>query len=398
MWVARPRAYPEAVTIPPPPISRWGRVWRLALMLLISALAWSPVVLYQWNQARWWFWLDVAGGIMCFVLVRWRRRHPVSVALVTNLLAGCLLSAGGPATLSLFSLSTRRRWREILPVSAAGALAGTAYILFLDPGGQGRELKLVDVALLGTIIAITVGWGMYVGSRRELLATLRDRAETAESEQAARVSQARIAERARIAREMHDVLAHRISIVTMHAGALSYRDDLAPHEIKATAATIEQSSRLALVELREVLGVLREGAGDAEPEPPQPTASAIAGLLEHFRGLSMNLEADLAVDPSTIPGAIGRTAYRAVQEGLTNAGKHAPSTRVELSMSGGPEAGLSIEIANRIPAGARPAPALPASGLGLVGLTERAELAGGWLRRSTTADRHVLRVWLPWAP
>ena len=397
MWRMRRRTYPEAVTIPPPPISRWGRIWRFALMLLISLLAWLPLSVYQWDRARWWLWLDLAVGVLSFVVVRWRRRFPVADALSTNVAAGFALTAGGPATLALFSLSTRRRWREILPVSAASALSGASFIVFVDPSADSRELMLVDTALLATIVAITVGWGMYVGSRRELLATLRDRAETAESEQAARVSQARIAERARIAREMHDVLAHRISIVTMHAGALSYRDDLAPHEIKATAATIEQSSRLALVELREVLGVLREGAGDAEPEPPQPTATAIAGLLEHFRGLGMNLQADLAVDPASIPGAIGRTAYRVVQEGLTNAGKHAPSTRVELAISGGPEAGLSIEIANRLPAG-RPAAPLPVSGLGLVGLSERAELAGGWLRRSTTADRHVLRVWLPWAP
>jgi len=383
--------------MPAPPISRWGRAWRFALALSISLLAWAPLVEYQWEQARWWFWLDLGLGALSFALAAGRRRFPVTVALATNVLAGFSMTAGGPATWTLFSLSTRRRWREILPVSAVSAISGASFILFADPMQEGRELILVDIALLATIIAITVGWGMYVGSRRELLATLRDRAETAESEQTARVAQARIAERARIAREMHDVLAHRISIVTMHAGALSYRDDISPEEVKATAATIEQSSRLALVELREVLGALREGAGDAEPEPPQPTAAAIPDLLQHFRGTGMNLVADLSVDVQAIPPAIGRTAYRVVQEGLTNAGKHAPRTRVEVQVSGGPETGLSIEVANRLPAGTRPAEPLPASGLGLVGLTERAELAGGWLRRSTTADRHLLRVWLPWA-
>ncbi|MFS0885672.1 sensor histidine kinase [Aeromicrobium sp. 179-A 4D2 NHS] len=380
-----------------PPISRWGHAWRIGLALMISLIAWAPLVGHQWEHARWWFWLDLALGVLSFVLVRWRRRFPVAVAVTTNVLAGFSMTSGGPATWALFSLSTRRRWREIIPVSAVGAVAGASFILFADPTQDGRELMLVDIALLATIIAITVGWGMFVGSRRELMATLRDRAETAESEQAARVARARIAERARIAREMHDVLAHRISIVTMHAGALSYRDDLSPDEVKATAATIEQSSRLALVELREVLGVLREGTGDAEPEPPQPTAAAIPDLIEHFRGTGMNLVADVSVDADAVPSAIGRTAYRVVQEGLTNAGKHAPRTRVEVHVSGGPDTGLSIEVTNRLPAGTRPAEPLPASGLGLVGLTERAELAGGWLRRLTTADRHVLRVWLPWA-
>ncbi|WP_246119692.1 sensor histidine kinase [Aeromicrobium flavum] len=383
------------MTTPAPPISRWGYTWRIGLVMLISAIAWSPLVEYQWEQARWWFWLDLLLGAASFVAVFWRRRFPVAVALSTNLVAGFFLSAGGPATLALFSLSTRRRWREILPVSAASALSGGGFILFGDPSGQGRELILVDLALLTTIIAITVGWGMFVGSRRELLATLRDRAETAESEQAARVAQARIAERARIAREMHDVLAHRISIVTMHAGALSYRDDLSADEVKATAATIEQSSRLALVELREVLGVLREDAGDAEPEPPQPTAAAIPDLLGHFRGTGMNLVAELLVDPSAVPGGIGRTAYRVVQEGLTNAAKHAPYARVHLAVSGGPEDGLVIEVSNPLPAGQAPS-SLPPSGLGLVGLAERAELAGGRLHHATLSDHHVLRVWLPW--
>src|SRR5690606_12067354 len=208
--------------------------------------------------------------------------------------------------------------------------AAIIYLLFWDPTATtSRELFLVVLALILTIIAITIGFGLYVGSRRELLATLRDRAETAESEQAARVAQARIAERARIAREMHDVLAHRISMVTMHAGALSFRDELSNVEGKRTASIIEESSRLALVELREWRGVLREGAGAAEPQPPRPPATEIPGLLEHFRGQGMNLVVDLAVDPVTIPSTIGRTAFRVVQEGLTNAAKHAPRTRVE---------------------------------------------------------------------
>src|SRR5690606_18189627 len=175
-----------------------------------------------------------------------------------------------------------------------------------------------------------------------------------------------------------------------------FRDDLSNVEVKRTASIIEESSRLALVELREVLGVLREGAGDAEPEPPQPTATGIPGLLEHFRGTGMNLVVDLAVDPVTIPSTIGRTAFRVVQEGLTNAAKHAPRTRVEVRLAGGEAEGLVIEVTNCIPAGVRTADPLPASGLGLVGLTERAELAGGRLSRSVTTDRHVLRVWLPW--
>ncbi len=378
----------------PPPISTWGHVWRTFLVLTISAVAWSSLFRWQWENARWWWFADVGVGLLCLVAMIWRRRFPVTVALVTNIVSAFSTTAAGPATLALFSLSTRRRWREILPVSLAALLAAITFLTW-DPSAN-NDLMVLNVALIGTIVAITVGWGMYVGSRRELLATLRDRAETAESEQAARVAQARIAERARIAREMHDVLAHRISTVTMHAGALAFREDLGADEVRRTAAVIEQSSRLALIELRQVLGVLREEIGDAVPEPPQPTATVITELTGQFRAAGMNLQTDVNIDLGTIPDPIGRTAYRVVQEGLTNAAKHAPRTRVDVSLSGGPDDGLLIEVANRIPAGASSTTHLPASGLGLVGLTERAELAGGRLTRSTTADRHVLRVWLPW--
>jgi len=365
-------------------------------VLLISAIAWAQLAEYQWRHVRWWFWLDLALGVASFVAMFWRRRHPVPVALVTNLAASFSMTSAGPGTLTLFSLATRRRWREIIPVSIAAIGSAVAYEVWCDPTTGPDNPLAVELGFLVTAVAVTIGWGMYIGSRRELLATLRERAETTEAEQAARVAQARIAERARIAREMHDVLAHRISTVTMHAGALAFRDDLAADEVRRAARVIESNSRLALVELRQVLGVLREDPGDAAPEPPQPTATSIESLVEQFRTAGMNLQWTPQVDPSAIPDTIGRTAYRTVQEGLTNAAKHAPRTRVDVTMSGGPQDGLLIEVANRIPAGAPERTAIPASGLGLVGLAERAQLAGGRLTRSVTADRHVLRVWLPW--
>src|SRR5699024_3440919 len=136
-----------------------------------------------------------------------------------------------------------------------------------------------SVPIVVAIVAVTVGWGLYIGSRRELLATLRDRAERAEAEQELRTAQARIAERAPIAREMHDVLAHRISLLTLHAGALAYREDLEPQEVREAAGIIQDTSHQALTDLREVLGVLREGPGDALPELPQPDADDLPELI-----------------------------------------------------------------------------------------------------------------------
>ena len=193
---------------------------------------------------------------------------------------------------------------------------------------------------------------------------------------------------------MHDVLAHRISMVTMHAGALSYRDDLTPEQVRETAGIIQENSHQALTELRQVLGVLREGPGDADPERPQPSADDLPALLGDAREAGMNVSSVLGrVD--SIPDLLGRTAYRVVQEALTNARKHAPDTHVSVTLSGGPGDGLTIVVRNPLRVGS-PLD-VPDSGLGLVGLAERAALAGGRLHHGVTADREfALNVWLPW--
>ncbi len=375
-----------------PRLGVWSHIWRYAVITVISAMAWWGLAEWQWDHDRAWFGIDLAVGVAGFVLVAWRRRFPVAVALVLNLLSAVSGSIGGPATLALVSLATRRQWREIIPVGLVG-LAASIVLVQIDPTGADDPWQLTT-SFVAAIVAVTIGWGMYIGSRRELLARLRERAETTESEQAARLAQARTAERTRIAREMHDVLAHRISMVTTYAGALSYRDDLTPEQVRETAGIIQENSHQALVELRQVLGVLREDSGDADPERPQPSAVDLPGLLDDARESGMNIAADLGPVES-IPDLLGRTAYRVVQEGLTNARKHAPNTLVTVGLAGGPDDGLTIAVRNPVRVGT--SLDVPSSGLGLMGLSERATLAGGRLRHGITADReYTLTVWLPW--
>ena len=128
---------------------------------------------------------------------------------------------------------------------------------------------------------ILVATGYATGPQRQLVDSYRDRAHTAEREQVARVAQARAAERTRIAREMHDVLAHRISLVAMHAGTLSYRTDLSDDERVGMARSIEDNAHRALSDLRAVLGVLRDPAlpSDGTPERPQPGIDDVAALV-----------------------------------------------------------------------------------------------------------------------
>jgi len=376
-----------------PELAWWSQLWRYALMLFISGIGWFQIAQWQIEHRPLWFWIDGGLGLVCFVIVWWRREHPIAVNVLINALSLFSASSGGPATLALMSLATRRRWREIVPI---GAIAFTCGLVQATMSPINDPWAL-NVSFLLAVIGVTVGWGLYVGSRRELLATLRDRAARAEAEQAARVAQARNAERARIAREMHDVMAHRISLVTMHAGALAFRDDLTNDQVKQTAHLIQQTSHQALEELREVLGLLREGVGDAEPEPPQPSAGDIRVLVDEATAAGMSVRFAAEATWDGLPETTGRTLYRVIQEALTNARKHAPGTTVAIDVRGGPGDGIAVRISNPMPfADARTNP-LPGSGLGLVGLAERAELVGGRLTHRTSHDgTFVVEGWLPW--
>ncbi|MCL8250218.1 histidine kinase [Aeromicrobium fastidiosum] len=376
-----------------PPLRWWNHAWRYVLVVAISAISWFEIAPWQWDHRRWWFWTDLGLGVFSLVLLAWRRRHPFAVAVVVNAVTVVSWSSGGPATLALVSLATRRRWREVLPVATLGLVAGLALERMNPVSTQDFAFTIPFVAV---VVAATVAWGMFIGSRRELIATLRERAETAEVEQASRVAQARTAERSRIAREMHDVLAHRISLVTMHAGALAYRDDLSRDEVRTTAGIIQDNSHRAMVELREVLGVLRDGPGDSAPERPQPSASDLRALVDEARASGTRVDLWVGVELADVPDALGRTAYRVVQEGLTNARKHAADTLVSVTLTGGPADGLTIEVRNPLRVG-EPVASAPRSGLGLAGLAERAELAGGTLTHEVSpAAEFVLETWLPW--
>ena len=189
---------------------------------------------------------------------------------------------------------------------------------------------------------------------------------------------------------MHDVLAHRLSLLSVHAGALEFRPDAPPEEIAEAAAVIRATARDALQDLREVIGVLRE-TPDAVA-PPQPTLDAIPALIEESRAAGMRVRS--RIEAGGGEAMVGRTAYRVVQEGLTNARKHAPAAAVEVVVAADEQ--LVVEIVSR-----RSALAVEpsAGGSGLIGLSERVELAGGALEhgRNLRGD-FVLRATLPWAP
>ncbi|GGL89461.1 sensor histidine kinase [Micromonospora yangpuensis] len=385
---------------------RTTRDWLVDGTFFLLALAFLVAAHYDARQAQpefalnagpsWLVGVDILAGLLAVAALWVRRRWPVALALVLLPVGLFSVTAGVALLVVLFTVVVHRAF----PVAAAVVglhLLAVPVSLRLRPDPVLSDLAAV--ILVGSLIAATVAWGMFVRARRQLILSLRDRAERAEAEQQLRVTQARQVERTRIAREMHDVLAHRISLLSLHAGALEFRPDAPPPEIARAAGVIRASAHTALEDLRAVIGVLRaDTAASDAPEPPQPTLADVPALVGEARAAGMRVElTDGVREPTAVPAALGRTGYRIVQEGLTNARKHAPGVVATVALTGGPADGLTIEIRNRWPVGGPVAPEIPGTGTGLVGIAERVSLAGGRLThgRDDTGDFH-LTAWLPW--
>ena len=316
-----------------------------------------------------------------------RRSRPLLVAvllLVANLALPSLLGLAGVA---LVGLASRRGVWRALPVFVLHA----ALILLLFQ----EEPDYWEAVLLFLMLdLVLISAGLLLRSHRLLVRSLEDRARQAEEGQRLRVEEARHLERERLAREMHDVLAHRISLLAVHAGALEVRRD-APAEETRAAGVIRECAYLALEDLREVIGVLRADP-EAEPEAdrPQPGLADLAALVEESRRAGARVELAAAL-PDGDPGRVGRHVYRIVQEALTNARKHAPGAPVRVTVGGASADGLTVEVTNpaTVPGG------LPGAGAGLIGLRERVDLVGGRLEHGWTGTGEFrLRAWLPWKP
>ncbi len=374
----------------------WQHAWRLAVAAVVSLPLWlstAALMRIRFGDPGAWILVgDPLVGLGCLAVLPWRRRWPVPVAVAVTVASSVSALATGAALLALCSVATRRRPVEIgaavLAYVTASRLAGEVYPVQGSAGSMWWVQVVVPALTAGTAVAA----GMAVGARRVEVRSLRERAESAEREQSARAAQVRALERNRIAREMHDVLAHRISLVAMQAGVLDHRGDLSAEENRVLVRGIAEGAHQALEELREVLGVLRADPG--RPEPPQPSLDRVPDLVADTRasGLDVRLTSTVTATP---PDGVGRTCYRIVQEALTNAAKHAPGAVVRVTLDGAAGGTLDIGVRNG-PAPPRPARP-PASGFGLLGLGERITVAGGELGHHPTPDGgYVLTARLPW--
>ena len=370
----------------------WSRRgWVVSLAGFLPALAGAVAVV--WGDLAggpsWYLVADLVGGVPACAALWLCRRWPVSAGLVVMALLVPAASASVAAGIAALIAALYRRPRVAIAVGVAGVGATLVRFALRPPGLAPYPVW----ALVGVLFGVAVtGWGMLARTRRELMVSLAERARRAEAEQRLRAEEARRAERLGIAREMHDVLAHRLSLLALHAGALEFNADATPGEVAEAAGVIRSSARLGLEELRTVISVLR----DPMP-PPAGSPSDLGVLVEESRRAGMRVELrDQGVRLAEVPDAVGRAAYRIVQEGLTNARKHAPGQPVTVLVSGTRGAELVVEVRNPLHSGPA-ALAEAGSGAGLAGLAERASLAGGRLECGETTDGGFrLAARLPW--
>ncbi|MDM4720679.1 histidine kinase [Micromonospora sp. WMMA1363] len=357
-----------------------GGYWLLATGADLTAA--SP------PEPAWLFALpEIAGALGCVGL--WlRRRWPVALATALTAVGVLTDLAAIALVVALFTVAVRRSPRTTAIVFAGSLLAPLSHLV-LRPGHDLVPF-LFGIVVLGGV----VGWGLFVRHRQQLMQALRDRAVRAETEARLRAEQAQHHAREEIAREMHDLLGHRLSLLSVHAGALEFCPDASPEEVNRAARVIRESAHQALQDLREVLGVLRAPVG----ELPLPTLVDVPVLVAESGRAGMRV--DLSTDVSEpAPQGVGRTAYRIVQEGLTNARKHAPGAEVRVRLAGAPDHGLTVEVHNDAPAAGREPVATLTPGQGLVGVAERVTLANGRLSHEPTTDGGWrLSAWLPWQP
>lgn len=314
------------------------------------------------------------------------RRHPV-VSAVLPVLTGGLFNRAFPGLISIYHLASRGR---VGPAAVGGAVIAVVSATRADSlvgwaGTTGSQL-LVQAA--------TLSFGLWLHGRRVLIRTLHAQVETLRRERELRAEQARSAERARIAREMHDVLAHRLSLLVLHAGVLRDQaragtvaadQDRLTHRLELLRTTAARS----LDDLRDVLGALRADPPErpaAEAEPPAPTGSPrvpapalrdLTDLVDEANQAGQQVELALSGDPEAVPTTHRLAVHRVVQEALTNARKHAHTAPVTVRVGYGAPA-TTVEVRNG-PGGTTPNGPVTGGGYGLVGLGERVGALGGHL-------------------
>lgn len=335
--------------------------------LVLAALATTVGAAAKHNDAAIGVSLSVVGSLSLLA----RRRHPLAVLAVTA--AAMIvqvvvidLFAPLPTAVALYTVADQLERRDSL-IGGAATLAAITPAIWASVGWAHTP------SLIGRLLAFVVAWliGDSLGTRRRYIGALEERAERLERERETEAARAVAEEQARIARELHDVIAHTLSVIVVQAAAARDVFTVRPERAQEALAAIERSARGALEELRSLLGRVR---GNEVSFAPQPGLSDLDRLCEELRTSGLPVSVTIEGQPTELPQAVDLSAYRVVQESLTNTLKHARATRADVALRWQTNA-LEIEIRDN-GAGATSS---NGTGHGIVGMQERLALLGGTL-------------------
>lgn len=328
----------------------------------------------------------VPAAIGCAAL-HWRRSHPFGV-LAVAVLCGFTFQVLGyrgnpvmmsPVVVSMYTVAacTDRRTTWTCAAATGAVLVGAAMIF--APGLWIGPEKAAMLAWTGLPAAV----GDAVRSRRAYVSAVEERAERAERTREEEARQRVAAERVRIARELHDVVAHHIALINAQAGVAAHLVERRPEQMLAALEDIRDTSRSALDELRATVGLLRQSGDPATPRDPLPGLAQLPVLLASFERAGLTVRHSRRGRPGPLAPAVDLAAYRIVQEALTNVHKHAGAGHARLLLHYGPEQ-LTITVEDDGRAG--PPDPHRGTGHGLIGMRERAAVVGGTLQAGTRSQ------------
>jgi signal transduction histidine kinase len=320
--------------------------------------------------------LGLAFGVAAVLPLLVRRTRPfVALAAVLAVAVAAPVDAqfALPIAVLLYTIGSMRSWEATFAAASSVVATGLLYRL---AGGNLTTSDLLSTALL---CAITGGVGLYIGSRRTSYKALHERAERLQRERELLAERAVAQERLRIAQELHDVVAHNVSLIVVQAQALGAT--VADDRVTAGTDAIAELGRQAMAEMHRTLRLMRAAGDDATGRQPQPGLADLDGLLERSRAAGLPIDLAIEGRPRPLPQGVDLSAYRILQEALTNVVKHAGRVPTTVTLGYRADA-LELTVTDSGPA--RPMTATP-GGHGLVGMRERAALFGGTL---TAAPRN----------
>jgi signal transduction histidine kinase len=374
------------------------RRYGLDLLIVVAALESALEVAFRHDAAeapRTTLWFAVPGIVIVVVPLLARRRFPFAAPAALWLLAAAFSFVDGrlvtfalgtyaAGLLAAALLGTLRDERQAR-LGLALVIGAAAIVVYNDPKHSAGEYIFIPAVFV-------LGWlaGFALHERSEQAEAAEERATQAERDRDAASRIAVAEERTRIARELHDIVAHAVSVMVLQIGAVRHKLPDASAEDREALTGVERTGRMALVEMRRLLGAMRE-EGESLELAPQPGLDTIDPLLEEVRHAGLPVQLHVEGEPFVLPRAIDLSAYRIVQEGLTNALKHAHASQADVTLRYGP-AELIIEVRDD----GRGASAGDGLGHGLVGMRERVKIYGGEMSASTAnGGGFLLRTRLP---